>query len=61
MSRYETTSLIQTLTVGIGISPIRQLALFADCTAGRDFHPALKCFCSIVWLYYNTTFQKCNT
>ena len=35
-------SFIRTLTVGPGISPGRPLAGFAGCTAGGDFHPALK-------------------
>ena len=30
------------ITVGIGISPIREQTLFADCTAGGEFHPAPK-------------------
>ena len=29
-------------TVGIGIAPILRVATLADCTAGREFHPALK-------------------
>ena len=35
-------SLIRTMTVGPGISPGRPLSGFAGCTAGGDFHPALK-------------------
>jgi hypothetical protein len=43
----KTFPLIRTLTVGIGISPIRPLhkKRFADFTAGGELHPALKIFC----------------
>lgn len=34
--------LIRTITVGTGITPVRGLAPFADCTAGGDFHSAPK-------------------
>jgi len=35
------SSLIQTVTVGFGISPNHALRL-VGCTTGRKFHPALK-------------------
>lgn len=37
-----TPSLIQTVTVGIGIAPIPAPRALADYTAGGDFHPAPK-------------------
>ena len=37
---YTTSSFIQTLTVGFGITP--NLLALAGFTAGRDLHPALK-------------------
>jgi len=42
-------------TVGMGITPI-QLAL-ADCTAGRELHPALKIVIHIILhMYYKLSF-----
>ncbi len=38
------SSSIQTLTVGTGIAPVHAPKELADCTAGGDFHPALKIF-----------------
>jgi len=35
------SSSIQTFTVGIGVSPILCRLACADCTADREFHPAL--------------------
>ena len=37
-----TPSLIQTVTVGIGIAPIPAEKPLADCTAGGELHPAPK-------------------
>ena len=52
-----TSSPIQTVTVGPGIAP-GQLPpagaeALADCTAGGDFHPALKTSYPVVILYYS--------
>jgi hypothetical protein len=39
----EASSSIQTVTVGTGVAPVLHfLTMLADCTADREFHPALK-------------------
>ena len=58
-----TSSPIQTVTVGSGITP-DQLPLeskaLADSTAGGDLHPALKTSYFVVHLYYTRFCKKCN-
>ena len=44
---FDKSSFIQTLTVGIGVTPILQPEPLADFTADREFHPALKTFISL--------------
>ena len=60
----DTSSPIQTVTVGPGITPgqlpsARTEAL-ADSTAGGDFHPALKTSYFVVYVYYTAFCRKCN-
>ncbi len=69
---YTTSSFIQTLTVGFGITP--NLLALAGFTAGRDLHPALKILFNLSYTlnlsYYenlvndfqpNISIQKGNT
>lgn len=45
------------VTVGLGVTPSLQITLLADFTAGREFHPALKTFDSVV-LYIIAFFNE---
>ena len=54
------SSLIQTVTVGIGLAPIHAAARLADFTADREFHPALKTSCSFVAIMIAPLPRKCK-
>ena len=59
-----TSSPIQTVTVGSGITPDQlpsaKTEALADFTAGGDLHPALKTLYFVVHFYYIVFFKKCN-
>ena len=59
-----TSSPIQTVTVGSGITPdqlpLARTKALADSTAGGDLHPALKTSYFVVHLYYTCFCKKCN-
>ena len=59
-----TSSPIQTVTVGPGITPgqlpLARTKALADSTAGGDFHPALKTSYFVVQFHYTAFCKKCN-
>ena len=44
----------------VGFLPLKRSKLLADCTAGGDFHPALKTSYFVVQGYYSSRDRKCN-